>query len=173
MTMNGVDVVVDDGVATFDFRERGTRGPGLAALIAAGGKPRKVTRGGPRPRYEVDEQAARRAGMLAEPVQALATDVRTSAGDATGIVQPTIPSSVNAHTQSQHHGKLRQREQQPTLGDQAAALAEPEQPVTWPEGEPNDDWRRDEIDDYALAHGLDTRDIRLKADALKAIQDAS
>lgn len=167
----GVDVVVDDGVALVDFRGPGTRGPGLAALIAAGGRPRKVTRGGPRPRYEVAESAAKRAGLLdkVSVVDELATDVRSSAGDPSGMVQPTVPSSTAAHTQTQHTGKLRQRDPQPSLTEPPAD----EVPPTWPEGEPSEDWRRDELDDYALAHGLDTSGMAKKADVLAAIKAAS
>ncbi|AER47663.1 hypothetical protein [Mycolicibacterium goodii] len=42
---------------------------------------------------------------------------------------------------------------------------------TWPDGEPNDDWKRPELDSYAAALGLDTRGLPNKDAVLKAIHD--
>lgn len=46
-------------------------------------------------------------------------------------------------------------------------------PVSWPDGDPDDDWKRAELDAYASAHGLDTRELPNKAAALAAIQEVS
>jgi len=48
------------------------------------------------------------------------------------------------------------------------------QPVkAWPDGEPDDDWKRGELDAYATAHGLATRDLPNKDAVLAAIRAAT
>lgn len=62
-------------------------------------------------------------------------------------------------------------------GDYTNGGGDPE-PVTqtWPDGDPSEEWRRDELDDYALnVKKLDTSsktDFPHKADVVKAIQNA-
>jgi hypothetical protein len=62
----GVEVLIEDGVAEIVFVDRAKRGPGLTALLAAGGAEsvQKVTR--PRSAYRVPEVVARAAGLLDE-----------------------------------------------------------------------------------------------------------
>ncbi|ART68197.1 hypothetical protein BTO20_06025 [Mycobacterium dioxanotrophicus] len=42
----------------------------------------------------------------------------------------------------------------------------------WPDGEPDDDWKRPQLDAYAAAHGIDTSKLSNKAEVLAAIQEA-
>lgn len=70
----GVEVDVEDGVATVVFPDLATRGPLLGGLIAAVGPEnvQKVTR--PRVGYRVPESVARAAGVLDEAVDAPSVD---------------------------------------------------------------------------------------------------
>lgn len=62
----GVEVLVEDALATIEFVDNSKRGVGLAALLKVGGPESvsKVTR--PRVAYIVSEGVARAAGMLDE-----------------------------------------------------------------------------------------------------------
>jgi hypothetical protein len=64
----GVDVFLAGGVAVIEFADPAARGPGLAALLKAGGPSgvRKST-AGVRPAYIVAEEVARAAGLLDDP----------------------------------------------------------------------------------------------------------
>ncbi|WP_166905924.1 hypothetical protein [Mycobacterium sp. DL440] len=46
-------------------------------------------------------------------------------------------------------------------------------PASWPDSEPDDGWKRAELDAYAAAHGIDTRELPNKTAALAAIQEVS
>ncbi len=60
----GVEVTIEDGVATIEFLDRGLRGRGVGALLAAGG-PSAVTKVTlPRTAYVVPVSVAAAAGML-------------------------------------------------------------------------------------------------------------
>jgi hypothetical protein len=71
----GVDVIVENGLATIDFVDKATRNAGLAALLAntPAELVEKLTRSGPRATYRVPEGNARAAGLLDTPVVALQT----------------------------------------------------------------------------------------------------
>lgn len=153
----GVDVAVEGGFATIEFVDKTRRGPGLAALLAVGGPEliEKVTR--PRLAYIVPEGNARAAGLLDSPyatggaVPAAADGTWTElAAEDTGGPYTILPEIENPDGTT------------------------PLEPVkAWPAGEPADDWRRDELDAYAAAHGIDTLELPNKAAALAAIQEAS
>ncbi|CAA0134555.1 Uncharacterised protein [Mycolicibacterium vanbaalenii] len=53
------------------------------------------------------------------------------------------------------------------------AAAEPVVAQQWPDGDPDDDWKRPELDAYAAAHGLDPGEYGNKAELLAAIKAAS
>lgn len=53
-----------------------------------------------------------------------------------------------------------------------AAPADTAPPVTLPEGEPDDDWKFDQLKAYATQHGVDIDGLRSKAEVLAAIQAA-
>ncbi|QNL30140.1 hypothetical protein SEA_MARIOKART_13 [Gordonia phage Mariokart] len=57
------------------------------------------------------------------------------------------------------------------LDDPADAAPAPE-PVVLPEGEPNEDWKFDQLKAYAADHDVDTDGMRSKAEVLAAIQGA-
>lgn len=91
----GVNVVIDQGFAIIDFVNPKLRGPGLIELLRVGGPAtiQSDSRRGPRKVYIVPEGNAREAGLLDEDnvVDALPPK-GTSAGDATGMVNPTTPT---------------------------------------------------------------------------------
>ncbi|MFA5711479.1 hypothetical protein [Mycolicibacterium sp.] len=143
----GVEVEVEDGFATIFFADRSKLGPGLAALLAIGGPETVESLTLPRRRYRVPEGNARAAGLLDDPpapAEPVATDHEgTADGDPDQEPLPT--------------------------GDFAPAEAAPKQ---WPDGEPDDDWKRLELDAYARSLGIDPAPLSNKPAVLAAINEA-
>ena len=63
-------------------------------------------------------------------------------------------------------------EPEPVGSPEAAVAPAVPDASRWPEGEPTDEWKRTELDAYALAHGIDTTEAANKAAALAVIQEA-
>ncbi|MCV7424347.1 hypothetical protein H7K45_27750 [Mycobacterium yunnanensis] len=175
----GVEVFVEGGVATVEFVDREKRVDGLNALLQAGGQQvRKVTR--PRQAYVVPEDVARAAGLLDDAVD----------DDADTPPSNSLPQSESAGTGTENHGTKAPAdgttstelvgdgtgEKLPELPDSAyPADAQPLDPPAekaWPDGEPEADWRRPELDAYAASKGIDTRELPNRAAVVKAINDA-
>lgn len=58
-------------------------------------------------------------------------------------------------------------------GDLSEDAGGDDQVILYPEGDPSDDWRRDELDAYALEkHQLDTTSLGKKSEVLAAIAEA-
>ncbi|AVR55937.1 hypothetical protein SEA_YAHALOM_16 [Mycobacterium phage Yahalom] len=197
----GIEVVVEDGFATIDFLDPKLKGPALGRLIESGGpgvvEPLTREKGSPRKRYRVPEGNAREAGLLdeAREVDALVSNVLESGVDAHGSA-PDLPTSANAHSQTTRSGSYSAAyggENNPTPEVPAEALStvsvavgaaqpwdEPaapkELPVAenaYPEGEPDDEWTRPELNAYATDHGIEgAANFPNKAALLKAIKDA-
>ncbi|MEU9805434.1 hypothetical protein [Mycobacterium sp. NPDC050853] len=198
----GVEVVVEDGFATIDFVDKALRGPGLAKLLEVGTPPdaiEKLTRSGPRPVYVVPEGNAREAGLLDEadePVFAnggLITPGSASSGDSVlvqldpGYVVPGdgIPKQgIEAPTDGTFTELITQDTGGPyeilpeivnpdgtTQLEPIAAVTEPAAQA-WPDGEPELDWKRPDLDAYAASKGLDTLELPNKAAVLDAIAEA-
>lgn len=151
----GIEVVVEEGFATIDFVDGTLRGPGLAKLLEVGTPPEaieKLTREGPRAVYVVPEGNAREAGLLDEvddddQPPAGMTD-ETTGDDGSGAALP-LAEPVSTDADGTAIGDPTQ-EPLPT-GDFA--------PKAWPEGDPELDWRRPELDAYAASKGLDTKEL--------------
>ncbi|UVT31445.1 endonuclease VII [Mycobacterium phage Sejanus] len=152
----GVNVVVEDGFATVEFVDKKLGGPALAKVFAQGTPPELVEkRTRPRVTYTMPEGNARAAGLLDE------ADVPAAIVDTTEIPDgEAVPEPVLVEGGPLPDGSLPVLE---TSGDDA--------PKSWPDGEPNDDWKRPELDSYAAALGLDTRGLPNKDAVLKAIHD--
>lgn len=150
----GIDVAVRDGFAIIDFVDPSLRGPALAKLaeIGGGGSIEAFTRGTPRKVYRVPEGNAREAGLLDDGTEVDALQPATDTGFAAALAE--------AGHQQPH-----------TLAGQRP----PEEVRAYPEGEPDDDWTRPELDAYAQAvKGLDTTsksDFPTKAAVLAAITE--
>lgn len=146
----GIDVAVRDGFAIIDFVDQSLRGPALARLveIGGGGSIEAFTRGTPRKVYRVPEGNAREAGLLDGSTEVDALQRATDTGFAAALAE--------AGHQQPH-----------TLAGQR----QPDQSGDYPDGEPNDDWRRPQLDAYAAAHGIDTTDLPTKAAVLAAITE--
>lgn len=105
----GIAVDIDEGRAVIDFIDAGKRGPGVQALIDAGG-PQAVevdSRTGPRKLYIVDEKVARDAGLLDEDTESIPAFDRSSGTDITGIINPETPTSDYTVGQTQRAGEYR------------------------------------------------------------------
>lgn len=101
----GVDVVVEDGIATIDFVDPAKKGPGIEALLLAGGPVSDpLTRTGPRELYQTTEENARAAGLLDEPVEAFNWPDTSSATDVSGFVETPGQSARNLHAQEVRTG---------------------------------------------------------------------
>lgn len=161
----GIEVVVEEGFATIDFVDGTLRGPGLAKLLELGTPPEaieKLTREGPRAVYVVPEGNAREAGLLDEvdddyQPPAGMTD-ETTGDDGSGAALP-LAEPVSTDADGTAIGDPTQ-EPLPT-GDFA--------PKAWPEGDPELDWRRPELDAYAASKGLDTKELPNKEVVFAAI----
>ncbi|WP_100458942.1 hypothetical protein [Mycobacteroides abscessus] len=165
----GVEVVVKEGFATIDFVDGTLRGPGLAKLLEVGTPPEaieKLTREGPRAVYVLPEGNAREAGLLDEvdaddhndgPPPAGMTD-ETTGDDGSGAALP-LAEPVSTDTEGTAIGDPTQ-EPLPT-GDFA--------PKPWPEGDPELDWKRPQLDAYAASKGLDTKELPNKEAVFAAI----
>ena len=161
----GIEVVVEEGFATIDFVDGTLRGPGLAKLLEVGTPPEaieKLTREGPRAVYVVPEGNAREAGLLDEvddddQLPAGMTD-ETTGDDGSGAALP-LAEPVSTDADGTAIGDPTQ-EPLPT-GDFA--------PKAWPEGDPELDWRRPELDAYAASKGLDTKELPNKEAVFAAI----
>lgn len=170
----GVEVEVVDGMATIAFVDRSLRGLGLTALLAAGGPEsvQKVTQ--PRVAYIVPVEVARAAGLLDEAPQYASGGLivgPTAAADsvpvalASDVLADAITGTVEVPADP---GPVVEVEGSETAGD-AATLATP---VSWPEGEPDDEWKRPELNSYAEALGITgAADLPNKDAVLAAIKE--
>lgn len=105
----GIAVDIDEGRAVIDFIDAGKRGPGVQALIDAGG-PEAVevdTRTGPRKLYIVDEKVARDAGLVDDDTASIPAFDRSSGTDISGIINPETPTSEYTVGQTQRAGEYR------------------------------------------------------------------
>lgn len=161
----GIEVVVEEGFATIDFVDGTLRGPGLAKLLEVGTPPEaieKLTREGPRAVYVVPEGNAREAGLLDEvddddQLPAGMTDETTGDDGSVTALPPAEPVSTDADGTA-----IGDPTQEPLpTGDFA--------PKAWPEGDPELDWRRPELDAYAASKGLDTKELPNKEAVFAAI----
>lgn len=187
----GVDVVVEDGFATIEFVDRSLRGPSLAKLLEVGTPPElieKVTL--PRLAYIVPEGNARLAGLLDE------VDVPEFAdGGPIPVGDYSVPVAIDSGYLMPGDGVPEQGiEAQPgetvelvstDAGGPYTVLPEVEkpdgttplepitvetQPKAWPDGEPDDAWKRPELDAYARSKGIDPTDLPNKDAVLAAIE---
>lgn len=190
----GVEVFVEGGVATVEFVDPEKRNAGLNALLRAGGQSvGKVTR--PRPAYVVSEDVARAAGLLDDASngpsdEAFANGTDTIDDQSTTPPDGALPIVEAAGTGVENHGTEAPADGTftelvgdgsgqalPEVPDSAyPADAQPLDPPitkTWPDGEPEADWRRGDLDDYAqhVTH-IDTRELPNRAAVVKAINDA-
>lgn len=214
----GVDVAVEDGFATIAFVDPSLRGPGLAALFAAGTPPElveKVTR--PRVAYTVPEGKARLAGLLDEAPKYAEGGVVSASADGTWTelvgtdtggpytILPEVPDASYGPDSIPLDPQTAASE--PTgdaQGSQADQASEPlgaiigtadandaassggvelieipgggaVEPATqvWPDGDPEIEWKRPELDAYAASKGIDTRELPNKRDVLAAITKAA
>lgn len=140
----GIAVVVEDGMATIEFVDRSKRGHALAMLLEVGG-PDSVTKvTRPRNLYTVPEEVARAAGLLDEVPAAIVGEVQ---------IEGTLGEPTDVE------------------GDETGTAVLPN---TYPDGEPDDDWRRPQLDAYALGvHELDTTGLPNKGAVLDAIRNAA
>lgn len=140
----GIAVVVEDGHATIEFVDQSKRGEALNKLLKAGGPDAVHKVTRPRVAYTVPEDVARAAGLLDEAVpDAIVGDVQ---------VEGELGEPVDVE------------------GDDTGAAVLPK---PYPDGEPDDDWRRPELDAYALGvHELDTTGLPNKTEVLDAITKA-
>jgi hypothetical protein len=158
----GVLVVVENGFATIDFVDKAKRGPALAKLFEIGTPPdaiEKLTRSGPRAVYLVPEGNAREAGLLDE------ADVQDAIVGTVEIPDSEpVPDTVFAEGGPLPDGSL------PVLGTSGEDVLQ----KAWPDGEPDDDWTRPELNAYAQAvKGIDTREFKNKDAVLAAIKGAA
>lgn len=148
----GIEVAVRDGFAVIDFVDQSLRGPALAKLadIGGGASIEAFTRGTPRKVYRVPEGNAREAGLLDDGTQVDALEPAADTGFAAALADA-------GHQQP--HTLAGQRQPDPS-------------PPSYPDGAPDDDWTRPELDAYAQAvRGIDTTDLPNKAAVLAAITE--
>lgn len=140
----GIIVEVEDGFATVDFVDRSLRGPGLNKLLEFGPETvETLTRSGPRRVYRVPEGNAREAGLLDD---AETIDDGDADGDKDQGDNPTPPV---------------------VSGDPLLPV-EPD----YPEGQPDSEWKFDQLKAYAADHEVDIDGARSKADVLAKIKGA-
>lgn len=96
----GINVFVEDGLATIDFADKRKRGPGLAALLDNTPPEliEKMTRSGPRTLYRVPEGNARLAGLLDAPSEGTYLD-----RDDLGFAAALVAADPNANPGKFHH----------------------------------------------------------------------
>lgn len=184
----GIEVVVEEGFATIDFVDGTLRGPGLAKLLEVGTPPEaieKLTREGPRAVYVVPEGNAREAGLLDEATEHVApadgvekTGTEAKADGSTtelnsqdsGGPYQTLPAIENLDGTA--------LDPQAPTDHEGTAVGDPNQeplptgdfaPKAWPDGDPELDWRRPELDAYAASKALDTKELPNKEAVFAAI----
>ncbi|NOR03693.1 hypothetical protein HGK72_26945 [Mycolicibacterium fortuitum] len=186
----GVDVVVEDGFATIEFVDRSLRGPGLAKLLEVGTPPElieKVTL--PRLAYIVPEGNARLAGLLDEAdvpefadggvihgpsqpsedsVPVLLDPGYVVPGDGIGAQPGETVELVSTDTGGPYT-VLPEIENPDGTTPLEPITVEP-QPKAWPDGEPDDAWKRPELDAYARSKGIDPTELPNKDAVLAAIE---
>lgn len=184
MMPRGVEVEIVDDEATIAFVDPTLRGQGLAALLAAGGPDAvgKVTI--PRTAYIVPVDVARAAGLL---------DEVPPFADGGVILGPSAPSDDSVpvvldpgHIVPVDDGSAFLDAITGTVevpadpgpaaeaagGETVADAPTLEAPVSWPEGEPTDEWHRPELNSYAEALGITgASDLPNKAAVLAAIKE--
>ena len=156
----GVEVVVENGFATIDFVDKTLRGPGLAKLFEIGTPPdaiEKLTREGPRAVYVVPEGNAREAGLLDEVTAYLEHPV----GGGSEMVG--TDGVVGEVTELVTEGNVE------PLPD----IVPDDEPKAWPDGDPEMDWTRDELNAYAASKGIDAHELPNKQTVLDAIADVA
>lgn len=162
----GVEVLVEDGLATIDFVDPKLRGIGVAALLEHTPPEfiETLTRTGPRRLYRVPEGNAREAGLLdkASQVDALDAPDTSSAGDPFGAVPPEFPTTNDLHAQVMRSGSYASEYTTGGLLD------------TEPVAEsslPDEDWSRAALNEYAAKHGIaEPEKLPNKAAVLDAIK---
>jgi hypothetical protein len=187
----GVETHVDNGFAVVDFFDPSLRGPALAKLLDIGGPStiETITREGPRRKYRVPEGNAREAGLLDTPSVKLASG-DTGAAEALSSASPfgarPDPQTVKGRA---YVGQTPKEEVlgntsvattvvpgsgtktpavPPLHSDVIANVAAATRP--WPQGQPNADWKRSELDAYAKqVKGINTSKENSKADVVARI----
>ena len=156
----GVEVSVDDGVATVVFTDRVLRrGRGVGLLLESADDPDQVKRVTyPEFGYLVPEEVARRAGFI---------DSISIPTDPFVPVEPVEPFDQGGLPLSQVPAD-------PPAGPVDPPPADPDAPgPNSDDGKPDMDWHRTDIDAYAQeTFGLDVTGLPNKTEALKAIRDA-
>ncbi|UBF41618.1 hypothetical protein SEA_ANARQUE_15 [Gordonia phage AnarQue] len=151
----GIIAEVEDGFATIDFVDRSLRGPGLSKLLEFGPETvETLTRSGPRRVYRVPEGNAREVGLLDAASEADADDADKDQDDkdsGAGDDTPTITDTP------------------PIVGGDPIVPVEPD----YPEGEPDIEWKFDQLKAYAADHEVDIDGARSKADVLAKIKEQS
>lgn len=192
----GVDVVVEDGFATIEFVDRSLRGPGLAKLLEVGTPPElidKVTI--PRLAYIVPEGNARLAGLLDEvdvpefadggailgPSQPSEDSVPVLLDPGYVVPGDGVPQQQGVEAQPGETVELVSTDaggpytvlpevENPDGTTSLAPITVETQPKAWPDGEPDDAWKRPELDAYARSKGIDPTELPNKDAVLAAIE---
>lgn len=174
----GIEVVVEEGFATIDFVDGTLRGPGLAKLLEVGTPPEaieKLTREGPRAVYVVPEGNAREAGLLDEATEHVAP---ADGVEKTGTEAKADGSPTELDSQDSGNPDGTALDPQAPTDHESTAVGDPNQeplstgdfaPKAWPDGDPELDWRRSELDAYAKSKGLDTKELPNKEAVFAAI----
>lgn len=164
-----VDVAVREGFAFIDFKTAAAKGAGIARLLEVGGPAtiETLTRTGPRRLYVVPEGNAREAGLLDADSAEIVFPDTSSFTDASGFVAPSEPSTLDLHAQDVRGGQLRTD----TADTTPAPVSAPEV-QGYDDGQPDMDWSRKAIDDYAANLGIDTTAAKNKHEAIDLIQAA-
>lgn len=169
----GIDVLIEDGLATIDFVDRSLKGPGLARLleVAPADQIEKLTRSGPRPVYRVPEGFARAAELLDDPAP---TDDDADADEPAPVTESesAVIGFVEADGPTPEPAEVVGAD----TPDAAPVLETPAPASTqgYDDGEPDMDWSRKAIDAYAankLTPPLNTSGEDNKRDALTAIRN--
>ena len=171
---DGVVVVVEYGEATIDFMDPKLRGHGVAALLAAADNPGQVetlTRSGPRRLYRVPETVARAAGLLDEPAESFDWPDTSSASQTQGFVPASEPTVANLFAQDVRAGSYSNTGSSGVVAEPAAGEAGV---GGYDDGQPDMDWSRKAIDDFAarLDPPIDTTGEKNKQAAIDAIRAA-
>lgn len=81
------------------------------------------------------------------------------------VTRPRVAYTV-PEGNAREAGLLDESDEDPSEGDDAGSLG------AWPEGEPDDDWKRPELDAYAKSKGIDADALPNKDAVLDAIRKA-
>lgn len=175
----GVEVVVENGFATIDFVDKTLRGPGLAKLLAIGTPPdaiEKLTREGPRAVYVVPEGNAREAGLLdeADSPQFAGGGMLPPLDDSHGVefVDPGGDGVEKVGIEGRPDGSFTELVTEGN-GEPLPDIAPSDEPKAWPDGDPEMDWTRDELNAYAASKGIDAHELPNKQTVLDAIADVA